>query len=174
MVFLGNSILGNLNKEATSQKSLGLPFWRLVIASGIIVLVMGPINILTVSTIAISSPGGRVLRWHRASSFETRKRTSPPVKSDLTVQSLLTRPMSKPRLQNHQVDAATTDHSSSERSAILCLLTTLARPRSRTTWLKHPRCILQSPVPFSRRLLPRVQVGRVQSTAKVPRVNDIS
>ncbi|KAJ9501452.1 hypothetical protein H2202_003246 [Exophiala xenobiotica] len=47
MVFLGNSILGNLNKEATSQKSLGLPFWRLVIASGIIVLVMGPINILT-------------------------------------------------------------------------------------------------------------------------------
>jgi hypothetical protein len=58
MVFLGNSILGNLNKEATSQKSLGLPFWRLVIASGIVVLVMGPINILTVSTIAISSPGG--------------------------------------------------------------------------------------------------------------------
>lgn len=52
MVFLGNSILGNLNKQATSQKSLGLPFWRLVIASGIIVLVMGPINILTVSTIA--------------------------------------------------------------------------------------------------------------------------
>ncbi|KIW60796.1 hypothetical protein PV05_00983 [Exophiala xenobiotica] len=47
MVFLGNSILGNLNKQATSQKSLGLPFWRLVIASGIIVLVMGPINILT-------------------------------------------------------------------------------------------------------------------------------
>ncbi|EXJ94104.1 hypothetical protein A1O1_02497 [Capronia coronata CBS 617.96] len=46
MVFLGNSILGNLNKQATSQKSLGLPFWRLVIASGIIVLVMGAINIL--------------------------------------------------------------------------------------------------------------------------------
>ncbi len=49
MVFLGNSILGNLNKEATSQKSLGLPFWRLVIASGIVILVMGPINILAVS-----------------------------------------------------------------------------------------------------------------------------
>ncbi|KAI1614878.1 hypothetical protein EDD37DRAFT_404496 [Exophiala viscosa] len=46
MVFLGNNMLGNLNKEATSQESLGLPFWRLVIASGIIVLVMGPINIL--------------------------------------------------------------------------------------------------------------------------------
>ncbi|KIV93720.1 hypothetical protein PV10_04915 [Exophiala mesophila] len=46
MIFLGNSILGNLNKEATSQESLGMAFWRLVIASGIIVLVLGPINIL--------------------------------------------------------------------------------------------------------------------------------
>ncbi|KEF53958.1 uncharacterized protein A1O9_09753 [Exophiala aquamarina CBS 119918] len=46
MIFLGISILGNLNKEATSQKSLGLPFWRVVIASGIVVLVLGPINIL--------------------------------------------------------------------------------------------------------------------------------
>lgn len=50
MIFLGISILGNLNKEATSQKSLGLPFWRVVIASGIVILVMGPINILAVST----------------------------------------------------------------------------------------------------------------------------
>lgn len=49
MIFLGNSILGNLNKQATSQESLGLPFWRLVIASGIIVLVMGPVNLLAVS-----------------------------------------------------------------------------------------------------------------------------
>jgi hypothetical protein len=49
MIFLGNSILGNLNKEATSQKSLGVPFWRLVIASGIIVFVMGFVNLFTVS-----------------------------------------------------------------------------------------------------------------------------
>ena len=48
MIFLGNSILGNLNKEATSQESLGLPFWRIVIASGIIILTLGPINILAV------------------------------------------------------------------------------------------------------------------------------
>ena len=51
MIFLGNSILGNLNKEATSQESLGMAFWRLVIASGIIVLVLGPINILAVRKI---------------------------------------------------------------------------------------------------------------------------
>jgi len=48
MVVLGINILGNLNKEATSQKSLGLPFWRVVIGSGIIVFTMGWINILAV------------------------------------------------------------------------------------------------------------------------------
>jgi hypothetical protein len=48
MVVLGNNILGNLNKEATSQKSLGLPFWRVVIGSGIIVFALGWFNIITV------------------------------------------------------------------------------------------------------------------------------
>ena len=48
MLLLGNTILGNLNKQATSQKNLGLPFWRIVIASGIVVIVMGAINLLAV------------------------------------------------------------------------------------------------------------------------------
>ncbi len=56
MIFLGNSILGNLNKEATSQKSIGLPFWRLVIGSGIIVFVMGFINLFTVSRLEAKHP----------------------------------------------------------------------------------------------------------------------
>lgn len=54
MVILGVSILGNLNKEATSQESLGLAFWRIVISSGIVVLVMGVVNIFAVSTIRAS------------------------------------------------------------------------------------------------------------------------
>jgi hypothetical protein len=49
MVILGVSILGNLNKQATSQESLGLAFWRIVIASGIIVIVVGAANIVLVS-----------------------------------------------------------------------------------------------------------------------------
>jgi hypothetical protein len=48
MLLLGNTILGNLNKQATSQKNLGLPFWRIVIASGIVVIVMGVINLFAV------------------------------------------------------------------------------------------------------------------------------
>lgn len=47
MIVLGIDILGNLNKQATSQQSLGLPFWRMVISSGIVVLVMGCVNIAT-------------------------------------------------------------------------------------------------------------------------------
>jgi len=49
MILLGNAILGNLNKEATSQASLGLAFWRVVIASGIVVIVMGFVNLFSVS-----------------------------------------------------------------------------------------------------------------------------
>ena len=48
MLLLGNNILGNLNKKATSQESLGLAFWRIVIAAGIVVIVMGTINIFAV------------------------------------------------------------------------------------------------------------------------------
>ena len=55
MLVLGNNILGNLNKEATSQKSLGLPFWRLVIASGIVVFIFGFVNIVAVSPLPILS-----------------------------------------------------------------------------------------------------------------------
>lgn len=46
MIVLGINMLGNLNKPATSQKSLGLAFWRVVIASGIIIFIMGWINLV--------------------------------------------------------------------------------------------------------------------------------
>jgi hypothetical protein len=48
MIILGISILGNLNKEATSEKSLGLAFWRIVISAGIVVTVIGTVNIFAV------------------------------------------------------------------------------------------------------------------------------
>lgn len=44
MIVVGVSILGNLNKEATSEDSLGTAFWRIVIASGIVVCIMGTAN----------------------------------------------------------------------------------------------------------------------------------
>lgn len=46
MIILGLNILGNMNKGATSQQSLGLAFWRLVLASGILVFVVGFFNVI--------------------------------------------------------------------------------------------------------------------------------
>ena len=45
MIILGVSVLGNLNKTATSEESLGTTIWQLVIASGIVVSIMGVLNI---------------------------------------------------------------------------------------------------------------------------------
>jgi len=49
MLVLGFNILGNLNKNATSQANLGLPLWRVVIAGGILSAIMGFFNIVAVS-----------------------------------------------------------------------------------------------------------------------------
>lgn len=49
MIIVGVSILGNLNKQATSQGSLGTAFWRIVISSGVITCIFGVVNIFAVS-----------------------------------------------------------------------------------------------------------------------------
>ncbi len=45
MIILGVSLLGNLNKTATSKQSLGEHYWSLVIAAGILVSILGLMNI---------------------------------------------------------------------------------------------------------------------------------
>jgi len=79
MLVLGLNILGNLNKPATSQQSLGLGFWRIVIGSGIIVFILGFVNFIAVS---------RLCPWYwplliriRALSFVTLVKVSQHVKS---------------------------------------------------------------------------------------------
>jgi hypothetical protein len=51
MMVLGLNLLGNMNKQATSQESLGLPFWRLLLASGILAIVIGFFNVVAVRPI---------------------------------------------------------------------------------------------------------------------------
>lgn len=46
MIVIGIQVMGNLNKSAGSQQALGMPFWRIVIASGILVFTLGWINLL--------------------------------------------------------------------------------------------------------------------------------
>ncbi|KAL9624419.1 MAG: hypothetical protein Q9160_001382 [Pyrenula sp. 1 TL-2023] len=68
MLMLGNGVLGNLNKEATSQKSLGLAFWRIVIGAGIVVFFMGAVNIVANFIFRDRSNGvtARMVRTHGA------------------------------------------------------------------------------------------------------------
>jgi len=68
MLVIGNNTLGNLNKEATSQASLGIAWWRLVIGSGIVVFILGFINILSVSESLLKVIHSNL---NRATSFVT-------------------------------------------------------------------------------------------------------
>ncbi|KAG4431291.1 hypothetical protein IFR05_013235 [Cadophora sp. M221] len=69
MIVLGFNILGNLNKAATSVENLGLPMWRIVIASGILTAIMGFFNIVATYVFCDSKLGitGRQVRSHGAS-----------------------------------------------------------------------------------------------------------
>jgi hypothetical protein len=72
MILLGNAILGNLNKEATSQESLGLAFWRIVISSGIVVIVMGFVNLFSVNAyITFLWSSSQLIPCFRATSSAT-------------------------------------------------------------------------------------------------------
>lgn len=68
MIILGVTILGNLNKEATSQKSLGTSYWSIVISSGIIVLILGVANVFASYIFRNSARGitARMLRSYGA------------------------------------------------------------------------------------------------------------
>ncbi|KAI9664607.1 MAG: hypothetical protein M1821_006053 [Bathelium mastoideum] len=79
MIVLGINILGNLNKQATSQQSLGLAFWRIVIGSGIIVFIIGFLNILASYIFCDSSQGitSRMVRADGATAADEQKSGSP-------------------------------------------------------------------------------------------------
>lgn len=49
MIVLGTNILGNLNNTQLNQDALGQAFWQVAIAAGIIVFIMGWVNLFAVS-----------------------------------------------------------------------------------------------------------------------------
>jgi len=91
MLVLGINMLGNLNKPATSQQALGLAFWRVVISSGIIIFILGFVNLIAVSPTKSFSPfplsGLADGETCRATSSATANKVSPPAKSGRTAQS---------------------------------------------------------------------------------------
>lgn len=49
MLILGVGVLGDLNTNATSQESLGMAFWRIVLSAGILAMIMSVINVIAVN-----------------------------------------------------------------------------------------------------------------------------
>ncbi|RJE25534.1 hypothetical protein PHISCL_02146 [Aspergillus sclerotialis] len=47
LMVLGVGLLGNLNTEATSQESLGLAFWRIILSAGILAMIMSVVNVVS-------------------------------------------------------------------------------------------------------------------------------
>ncbi|KAH0551445.1 hypothetical protein GP486_007339 [Trichoglossum hirsutum] len=69
MTIIGVTILGNLNKQTMSSESIGLPFWRIVISSGILVSVLGVMNIIASKKAGITA---RQVRSYGAVAATTR------------------------------------------------------------------------------------------------------
>ncbi|RMZ30189.1 hypothetical protein D0859_05688 [Hortaea werneckii] len=76
MIALGVDVLANLNKQPTSQEALGLPFWRIVVASGIIAFVLGFINL-----VAVRAKGAVAIRRGPVTVKRTTSSASGPVTS---------------------------------------------------------------------------------------------
>ena len=99
MFTLGINMLGNLNKEATSQESLGIEFWRIVIASGILSLIMGLFNLIATFIFRDKRRGvtARMMRAHGATVVDgisdikpiTTRNLSPPYISSPNIRSPL-------------------------------------------------------------------------------------
>ncbi|EEH33333.1 hypothetical protein PAAG_04383 [Paracoccidioides lutzii Pb01] len=68
MVLLGIMTLGCLNREDMASEILGIAFWRIVIAAGIVIIVFGFINIITNFIYRVKKQGvtARHIRTHGA------------------------------------------------------------------------------------------------------------
>lgn len=86
-------MLGNMNKEATSQKTLTLPFWRLLVASGILSIVIGFFNVIAVSQLFFYAVRHDTNVRIRATSFATAREASQHVVFALVAPSRSLKPM---------------------------------------------------------------------------------
>ena len=71
-------MLANLNKKATNEKSLGLAFWRVVIGSGIVIFILGWVNLVASYVFRDRNQGitARQVRAHGAVAIHKTPMTS--------------------------------------------------------------------------------------------------
>jgi len=79
MIIIGLDTLGNLNKESDSQANLGLQFWRIVIGSGILMFILGFVNLLASYVFRDSRAGitARMVRTHGAVADQASTHAAP-------------------------------------------------------------------------------------------------
>ncbi|KAL8796737.1 MAG: hypothetical protein Q9182_007314 [Xanthomendoza sp. 2 TL-2023] len=133
MTIVGVSVLGNLNKEATSQRSLGTAYWRIVISSGILVLILGFINIFA-SYIFRQRKLGVTARQVRAYGAVAAHKSTLPLPVTTPVSSL------------HRADTVTNHHDKNLRPFKLERSDTV--PRYGPAGSSDPRRNISSPVRF--------------------------
>lgn len=121
-------MLGNMNKEATSQKSLTLPFWRLLVASGILAVVIGFFNVIAVSLLFSVSMTGALMFFVRATCSATAREVSQPVVSARVAPLRCLKPM--PSLSIMTMTPSTRPSASTR-------ITLVAHPRAPTWGSRH-------------------------------------
>ena len=103
MVVLGINLLGNLNKKATSQKSIGLAFWRIVIGSGIVIFILGWVNFVASYVFRDRGQGitARQVRAHGAvAALRTPKTSSGTPSAPELAQSYIANPITPTKSSN--------------------------------------------------------------------------
>lgn len=108
MIVLGINMLGNLNKEATSQESLGLEFWRVVIASGILIFILGWLNLIAVRS---------TTRTHQAQPLTTPLELRLPQPQPKHHRPPSPRPRRSRRTQDSQANKQRPQHPFSARAS---------------------------------------------------------
>ncbi|GAB7342210.1 hypothetical protein MBLNU457_g0457t1 [Dothideomycetes sp. NU457] len=87
IIIIGLDTLGNLNKDSNSQTNLGLQFWRIVIAAGIMIFILGFVNLLASYVFRASRAGitARMVRAHGAvADHETTHAATAMIKTPYT------------------------------------------------------------------------------------------
>jgi hypothetical protein len=123
-------MLGNMNKEATSQKSLTLPFWRLLVASGILAIVIGFFNVIAVSLLFSVSITIELMFFVRALCSATAREVSQPVVSARVAPLRCLKPM--PSLSIMTMTPSTRPSASTRTTLV-------AHPRA-PTWVSRHLC----------------------------------
>ncbi|MCJ1279730.1 hypothetical protein MMC21_007554 [Puttea exsequens] len=103
MIILSISILGNLNKTATSRKALGSTFWQLTIAAGVLGGIIGVINIFANYLFRDKARGLTARQVRAYGSTAPQKAMSPELGYGSQQGAYVTRSVSAPR-QAHMSD----------------------------------------------------------------------